>query len=654
MSAVADVTPVESEKSSPPLAAGADVRAATACRGLASLCLPDDVRAHEPHFHRIVELLAHRESQGFTYLGFNTGDTVAFDRYNEDAGVSDATDPDDFRIQCADHIALWKTLVDIYEAAAKTARPEFITAVTAAAPHIPDTAEFVIDRERKRLWFARAADNDARLWSAIRNRSQATPATLSPATEAILESLFPEPLRGSPLEEIFKLSRVEQLAAACLIATRRLSVLTGPPGTGKTFTLVRAALAWLCREYEHRAADSAYFPKKIMLMAPTGRASSRMRELIDDAMVKLEGDKTALEALGTHGPDAIRSLREAVPSTIHSALGVSKKAGQPFKRTRSNPLDAGMVIVDETSMLGLELARHLFDAVAEHAHICLVGDPDQLKAVEMGSVLYDIVTETAADKSLAACHAALTVSQRFPPGSKIDKLATAIRARNAKKAEVSLSELLVGETLTLDEYENHLPALLDADRGDTKETQVFLVKVPETKLADAARRIIDLQSRDLRSPASQTPPIPTKELLKRSITLSPVRLGPTGAYTLAEATLPKTKGSATRNPYDYPDGSTIIITRNNRDLDLMNGDLAIIRSDKRTEAVFPDGRAMDIRMLPSFQPAAALTVHKAQGSEWHSVVVILSPRHRTADLQRLLYTAVTRALAMVTLVIASD
>ena len=143
-------------------------------------------------------------------------------------------------------------------------------------------------------------------------------------------------------------------------------------------------------------------------------------------------------------------------------------------------------------------------------------------------------------------------------------------------------------------------------------------------------------------------------LLKRSITLSPVRLGPVGAYALAEATLPKPKRLAPRNPYDYPNGATIIITRNNRDLDLMNGDLAIIRkSDQRTEAEFLDGRRMDIRMLPSFQPASALTVHKAQGSEWHSVVVILSPRHRTPDLQRLLYTAVTRALTVVSVVLVA-
>lgn len=625
-----------------PLAAGASERAEVGCLGL-----PDAMRVHEEDFEAIVQLLAHRENQGFTWLGFNDTDAVEFNRHDE-ADQSEATDdPNDFHMDFTGHHPYWDLVLGIH-AAAKADAPSFMVEFTAP---IPVNAEFAIDLEAKRLMYARAADNELRLWEAIRARSVAPAGFLSGASSKILDDLFPLAAAGTNETK----SRDEQIAAATLIATRQISVLTGPPGTGKTFTIVRAALTWLCNELDRQAADPTDLPQKIMLMAPTGRASSRMRELIEEALAKLEADKAALAALGPHGLAAIADLREAGTSTIHSALGYSTIPGRPFKRNRDSRLDAGLVIVDETSMLGLELARRLFDALPDEAQICLVGDPGQLRAVEMGSVLYDLVTASRTDKTLATCHAALTISRRFPPGSMIDLLATAIRSHDGGPKSASLADLLVGKPLDLNDFVENFKTLLDADRGDSQETQVFVVHVPETELAAAARKIVTLQSDDFHSHADEEPKQLPRVLLQRSITLSPVRQGPVGAYTLAETTLAKAKGSAPRNPWDYPDGTPIIITRNNRDLNLANGDLAIIRqTDKRTEAVFPDGRTMDIRTLPSFQPAAALTVHKAQGSEWHSVVVILSPGHRTADLQRLLYTAVTRALTMVTLLIASE
>jgi exodeoxyribonuclease V alpha subunit len=620
-----------------PLAAGAVERAEVACLGL-----PATVRVHEEDFTAIVQLLAHRESQGFTWLGFNDCDAVECDRYDEVDPPEDAEDPSDFHIAFTDYHPYWDLVLSIYAASTAEKSPFMVEFTAPIRAH----AEFVIDEKAKRLMFARAADNDLRLWESIRARAAAPASVLPAASSKILDDLFPQAAAGTNEAK----SREEQIAAATLIATRQLSVLTGPPGTGKTFTIVRAALTWLCNELEMHATDATNLPRTIMLMAPTGRAKSRMRELIEEALAKLEANKAALAALGPHGPAAIAELREAGTSTIHSALGYSTLPGRPFKRNRDNRLDVGLVIADETSMLGLELARRLFDALPDDAQICLVGDPGQLRAVEMGSVLYDVVREARADKTISACHAALTISRRFPPGSMIDKLATAIRSHDGDPKSASLADLLVGKPLTLSDLVDNLASLLDTDGGVSEETHVFVVRVPEPELAAAARKIIALQTADRHCHVDEEP----KSVLKRSITLSPVRQGPVGAYTLADTTLAKAKGPTPRNPWDYPDGTQIIINRNNRDLGLANGDLAIIRQTvKRTEAVFPDGRTIDIRMLPSFQPAAALTVHKAQGSEWHSVVVILPPRHRTADLQRLLYTAVTRALTTVTLVVST-
>lgn len=631
LKSLADI--IEQEKL--PVAAGAAERAEVGCLGL-----PDAVRAHEADFAAIVLLVAHRESQGFPWLGFNDGDAVEFDRYENTSEPSDADDPDDFRVTFTDHRPYWDMVLAIHAAAQADGSPFMVELV---AP-IPANAEFAVDLQAKRLMFARVGDNEVRLWQAIRDRAAAPAAPLSPAAATILEDLFPKAAAGTHEAQ----SRTEQIAAATLIATQRLSILTGPPGTGKTFTIVRAALTWLCRELEKHAADPTDLPQRIMLMAPTGRASSRMRELIEEALGKLEADKAALKALGPHGPTAIAHLREAGTSTIHSALGYSTLPGRPFKRNRDNRLDTGLVIVDETSMLGLELARRLFDALPNEAQICLVGDPGQLRAVEMGSVLYDVVTAARTDKNLATCHAALTISRRFPPGSMIDLLARAINGDKGSGIGPSLLGLLTDHRITLDALTKEFCTSVDTRVMPSGGATVRWLEVTESQLAHVARTIIELHAIDLRTHAHDPDVAAT---LRRSIVLAVHRHGTMGARTLADHAVSRLRGPASVKDAHYPDGATLMITRNNRNLGLSNGDLAIL--DRRTppgHAVFPPTTLHDLRLLPAYAPAAALTVHKSQGSEWNHVIVVL-PASRTPLLTpRLLFTACTRAVQCVTLV----
>lgn len=625
---------IEQEKL--PVAAGAAERAEVGCLGL-----PDAVRAHEVDFAAIVRLVAHRESQGFPWLGFNDGDAVEFDRYEDSSEPSDGDDPDDFRVTFTDHRPYWDMVLAIHAAAKADGSPFMVELI---AP-IPANAEFAVDLEAKRLMFARAGDNELRLWQAIRDRAAAPAMPLSPATATILDDLFPQAAAGTHEAQ----SRTEQIAAATLIATRTLSILTGPPGTGKTFTIVRAALTWLCHELEKHAVDPTDPPQKIMLMAPTGRASSRMRELIEEALGKLEADKAAIKALGPHGPAAIAHLREAGTSTIHSALGYSTLPGRPFKRNRDNRLDAGLVIVDETSMLGLELGRRLFDALPDEAQICLVGDPGQLRAVEMGSVLYDLVTEARADKTLAACHAALTISRRFPPGSMIDLLSRAINAGDANDS-LSLIDILQANQIEL----SALKAEFDADEPAAfrpgAPSQVHWLNTTAADFPRVARTLVELHAQDIRNHAHDADVAAT---LKRSIVLCVQRHGTIGAHTLA-AYATRFLASRDADPtFGYPNGSVLMITRNNRTLDLSNGDLAVV--DGRTSpalAIFAPKRIYHIRLLPHNAPAAALTVHKSQGSEWNHVIVLLPPDQSRHLSHRLLFTACTRAVVRVTLVTA--
>jgi exodeoxyribonuclease V alpha subunit len=619
-----------------PLAAGAAERAEVGCLGL-----PDAVRAHEADFAAIVLLVAHRESQGFPWLGFNDGDAVEFDRYEDSSEPADADDPDDFRVTFTDHRPYWDMVLAIHAAAKADGSPFMVELV---AP-IPANAEFAVDLQAKRLMFARAGDNEVRLWQAIRDRAAAPTVPLSPAAATILEDLFPQAAAGTHEAQ----SRTEQIAAATLIATQKLSIVTGPPGTGKTFTIVRAALTWLCHELEKTAADPTDLPQKIMLMAPTGRASSRMRELIEEALGKLEADKAALKALGPHGPTAIAHLREAGTSTIHSALGYSTLPGRPFKRNRDNRLDAGLVIVDETSMLGLELARRLFDALPDKAQICLVGDPGQLRAVEMGSVLYDIVTEARTSKTLAACHSALTISRRFPPGSPIDLLARAINGGDTDDS-LAVTDILQGNPIDLSSIKAEFHS---NDHSELQTSTAAAVRWLNTTAADfprVARTLVALHAQDIREHAHDADVTAT---LKRSIILCVHRHGANGAHTLSAYATRHLASNAAAPPSGYPNGSVLMITRNNRNLDLSNGDLAIVDGRKSPAlAVFAPKRMYNTSLLPQHAPAAALTVHKSQGSEWNHVIVLLPPDQSRHLSHRLLFTACTRAVARVTLVTA--
>jgi exodeoxyribonuclease V alpha subunit len=626
-----------------PLSLGVNERADIGCRGLHTLAA---VSQHESDFRAIVKLLAHRESQGFTSLGFTDSDAVEFDRYDrkddaiETGSSADADDPSDFRDFFTAHLPYWDLLVHIHTAF-RAGRSSYM--VDFASP-LPPNAEFVLDLKTKRLLFGRAADNERRLWAAIRGRAGIPQSTISSASDTILESLFPT----TKPETIEADSRAEQIAAAKLIVSNSLSVLTGPPGTGKTFTLVRTALAWICSELEKQSVNATYAPRPIRLMAPTGRAASRMGELITDALGKLESVPAHLAALGHHGPAAITRLREATPTTIHRALQYSTKPGVPFRHTRDNPLDAGLVIVDETSMLGLELARRLLDALAAGSQLCLVGDPGQLRAVEMGSVLYDLVTAARTDASLTDCHASLTVSRRFPPGSLIDQLARAINGPAGAAPGKSLIEILEANRTTLAEVKKEFAAGLPVAGTSSGTATVRWLEVTESDLASSARTITELQATDLRNHAHDPDVSAT---LKRSVVLSVHRHGPTGAKTLATHAVKHLHGPAAPDTFEYPDGSSIMITRNNRALGLANGDLAIV--DQRTmpgRAVFSKDKAYDLRILPNHESATALTVHKAQGSEWRNVFICLPFTSSPLVSASLLYTACTRATGTVVLV----
>lgn len=191
----------------------------------------------------------------------------------------------------------------------------------------------------------------------------------------------------------------EAAAAVATALARRLTVVTGGPGTGKTFSIKRLLALLL----EHEGAAR---PLNIQLAAPTGKAAVRMAEAIQEG----------LEAVpGISAPTRAR-LGQLAPRTLHKLLGMRPDGSA--RQNAGNPLEADVIVVDEASMVDLTLMRHLLDAVPPHARLILLGDRDQLASVEAGTVLADLVGgaelgDAADGNPLRQSIVRFTVSRRF-------------------------------------------------------------------------------------------------------------------------------------------------------------------------------------------------------------------------------------------------
>lgn len=632
------------------LARGVSQRAEFGVRGL-----PAAASGLKDAFKAIVALLAHRESQGHTWLGFDADGAIDIDpeEGDEDPDGDEAAEPPSGAAFDA-HLREWHVVLDIL----KICQHSPSAYMTTLADLTPRT-EFAVDVRRKRLMFGRSAANLLRFQGAIDSRITAAHAALSDADRDALAALFP----AAPADAPSAKSREEQVAAAERIVTGSLTVMTGPPGTGKTYTIVRAALAWLTREVE-RAESAGVEPRAIQLMAPTGRAAARMGELIQTAVKKVEADPACVAALGRSGSRALEILKTVKPTTIHAGLESTAKPEQPFRRHADNPLEAGLVIVDEASMLGVELARRLVEATSPDTHLCLVGDPGQLPAVEIGSVLVDLVGRSVAEGPACPWHRRLTVSRRFPPGSPIDILACAIHGYADEKTPDLMASLEKCRVSMADIEREHAARIAGQLVPRPETTSVRWLESSDRDAPKIAKRLVAMQMEEmqfraaaLRHRSQHTDPAAIDAALRESMVLCARRRGPVGSAALSAETL-KGPGERLRRVADL-DGAAVMITRNDRALSLTNGDLGIViqegeRDEQRPMARFGNGRHYDARCLPPHVVAPAVTVHKGQGSEWERVAVIAGATAADRNLRCLLYTALTRATNVVTLVCSRE
>ncbi len=488
----------------------------------------------------------------------------------------------------------------------------------------------------QRYWRAECAL--AARWAQWQHDAPVT--TDTAAARALLAALFPAGADGIDAQK----------TAVALALLRPALVLSGGPGTGKTTTVVRllAALAALAPTLD------------VALVAPTGKAAARMQESLRDQRAGLPIDAAARARL----PQGAR--------TVHALLGIGV-GGTRARHYRGNPLAADVVIVDEASMLGLMLAARLFDALKPGARIVLVGDRHQLASVESGIVLATLaqtqrysapvaqalaalgapvpaalIDAQGAAHPAGAAHAGdeqhasddrrsaagapaaalpardavvwLTHSHRFAGASGIGRVAAAIHAGDAPGVIAALG------------------AHDDAQwRGAGSQAEIVAAALSGyAPFLDAVRM--------------RAAPSEVLAAFDRHRVLCALRAGPRGAAGLNAAIADRVRlqleasGQAA-----WYHGRPVIVTRNDPMLQVFNGDIGVCLADAHGRLLVhlrrADGsvRAVAPGRLDACEDAYALTVHKAQGSEFDTVDVVLPGQPSRVVVRELIYTAVTRA-----------
>ena len=449
----------------------------------------------------------------------------------------------------------------------------------------------------QRLYLRRPYSAEQQILHSLQQRNVA-PVQPPPQLAALLDALFPG---------LMPLGVADLQRRACEVAAQGVfTLITGGPGTGKTTTVTRL-LALLMRV----AQDAGAALPRIKLAAPTGKAASRLTQSIGRSAQNLPAgfslDVTALQAV-----------------TLHSLLGV-----------RSNPshqprplLEADIVIIDEASMVDLDMMARLFAAVPLTTRLVLLGDKDQLASVEAGAVLAQLCQRSA----LAARIVTLTYSHRFSADSGIGLWAARVNAGDSAAVRTLQQQLTPWSAQSVAPVQ----ALVVNSAADAALiaciTQGWTPWLQGLQPVDQHQHCDDDQAQEL-----------LNELAGFQV-LCALRSGPWGVEAL-NALLQRALGFGTAAWFS---GRPVMITRNDYALKLMNGDVGLcLWRDGLLRVVFKDSegglRWIAPARLESVDSVFAMTVHKSQGSEFERVLLVLPDQPSPVLTRELLYTGITRA-----------
>jgi exodeoxyribonuclease V alpha subunit len=415
------------------------------------------------------------------------------------------------------------------------------------------------------------------------------------------------------------------------------TVITGGPGTGKTYTLARI-IAVLNQEIPNI---------RIAMAAPTGKAAQRMKE----ALQKSFSDEKLTALLS-------EDLKRLTPITIHRLLGLGSRAEPRFNEKQPLPYD--VIVVDEASMLDLNLAKMLFAAVPEHARLILLGDANQLASVDVGSVLADLQQVKALDDNFVH----LVTSRRFQEGALIGEMAKFIQQNHEKTSDLDLlnefeNKIVKATALKEIQVLEDMPDQIQLEYLDSGLSSQFDFSPYYDKLMLGYASYIQSLKVYL---SSDTPDDEIENVIKSFDLyriLTAIRHGTLGLTQLniqmeqrllAELRLIK-QG-------EWYVGRPVMMTYNDYQLGLSNGDIGICfkrvnQGQSQFEVYFPslEKWVLATRLPKSMETAFALTIHKSQGSEFTHTAVVLDEGAKNLLSKELIYTAITRAKSVISLLV---
>ena len=466
--------------------------------------------------------------------------------------------------------------------------------------------------------------------------SDGTPAIVD---EAVLTDGLARLFAGEPADS-------RQRLAAATAVLRRFAVVAGGPGTGKTTTVAR--IVALLVEQSAATGDP---PPLIALAAPTGKAAARLQEAVHaEAATLAVGDDVRSRLLDLHA------------STLHRLLGWRPGSHSRFRHHRTNRLPHDVVIVDETSMVSLSLMARLVESVRPDARLVLVGDPGQLTSIEAGAVLGDIVgPATAGPMMRAQARAALAAvtGHDIPAGADPPSDGAAIgdgivvldRVHRFGGGIAQLADAIrrgdPDDVMSVLESQLDDVSWIAVDAAEP-EAELALAEVREEAVT-AGRRVVEAaRAGEARDAIAALGAFRVLCAHRR------------GAQGVAAWTARIESWLATAIPGFEPDGPAyvgrpLLVTENDYELRLYNGDTGVVvqTAPDRVSAAFERGGELlefTPTRLGAIETAVAMTIHKSQGSQFDTAVVLLPAATSRILTRELLYTAATRARSRLVLV----